>query len=123
MTPSLSETFDPPSTTTYGRSGLDGEPLEHVDLGLDQATRGRREPGGDVVDARVLAVHRAEPVGHEDVGERGQLVGERSALVVVLARLGGVEADVLEHGDLAVPQRGCDVLGLRADGVVGEQHR
>ena len=32
MTPSLSETLEPPSTTTYGRSGFSVSLLEDVDL-------------------------------------------------------------------------------------------
>ena len=38
-------------------------------------------------DAGVLAVHRAEGVVDVEVGERGEPVGERAALGVVLARL------------------------------------
>ena len=41
ITPSLSETFEPPSTTTYGRSGSLGEPPQHVDLGRHQAAHRR----------------------------------------------------------------------------------
>ena len=37
MTPSLSETFEPPSTTAYGPLRVLGEPLEHLDLGRDEA--------------------------------------------------------------------------------------
>ena len=44
MTPSLSETFEPPSTTTYGRSGSSVSRSQHLDLGGDQAARGVRQP-------------------------------------------------------------------------------
>ena len=81
---------------------VDGQPAQHVDLGRDQAAHGVREPLRDVVHGRLLAVHDAEAVGHERVGERGELVGERAALGVVLAGLARVEPDVLQHRDLAV---------------------
>ena len=74
-----------------------GEPLHHVELGGDQAAHRVREPLRDVVDRRLLAVHHAEPVGDEGVGQLGELVGELAALGVVLAGLAGVEPDVLEH--------------------------
>ena len=87
MTPSLSETFEPPSTTTYGRSGSTVSRRSTSISVRDQVTHGVRQPLGHVVDRRLLAVHDAEAVGHERVGERGELVGERPALGVVLAGL------------------------------------
>ena len=97
MTPSLSETLAPPSTTAYGRSGFCGEPLEHVDLGGHEPAGGVRQQAGDVVDRRLLAVHDAEAVGDEDVGERGELPGELGPLLVGLGRLARVEPEVLEQ--------------------------
>ncbi len=118
MTPSLSETFEPPSTTTYGPLRGLGEPLQHVDLGGDQAAHRVREALRDVVHRRLLAVHHAEAVGDERVGERGELVGERRhARAVVLAGLAGVEPDVLQHRDLAVGEPGDRGLRGLADGV------
>ena len=105
-----------------GALGRLGEPLQHLHLGLHETADHGREPRGDVVDAGLLAVHDPEPVGDEHVGQRRELVGERAADGVVLARLALVEADVLEHGHLAVLQRRGDPLRLGADGVVGEQH-
>ena len=64
-----------------------------------------------------------EAVGDEAVGETGQLVGERAAQVVVLAGLAGVEADVLEQGDVAVTEARDRLGRRRADGVVGERDR
>ena len=43
ITPSLSETFDPPSTTVYGCSGLLGEPVEHVEFGCDEQAGSARQ--------------------------------------------------------------------------------
>ena len=76
MTPSLSDTFAPPSTTAYGRSGSSVRRLSTPDLGLDEAADGGRQQPRDVVDAGLLAVHDAEPVGDEHVGETGELAGE-----------------------------------------------
>jgi hypothetical protein len=56
-----------------------GEPLEHVYLGGDQATHGRRQQLGDVIDRRLLAVHDAETVGHEGVGQAGELAANSLA--------------------------------------------
>ena len=114
MTPSLSETLAPPSTTAYGRLTSVGELLQHADLGGDQAARGVREPGRQVVDRGVLAVHGAEAVADVQVGQRGQLVGEGAALGVVLAGLPGVEAQVLQQGDLAVGEAGDGGAGALA---------
>ena len=66
-------------------------------------------------------MHDAEAVGHERVGERGELGGERGALGVDLGGLARVEADVLEQGDLAVLQRGDGRLGGLADDVRRER--
>ena len=96
-----------------GPLGVLGEPLHHLELGGDQAAHGVRQPLRDVVDRRLLAVHDPEAVGDERVGERGQLVGERAALGVVLAGLAGVEPDVLQHGDLAVGEPGHRLAGRR----------
>jgi hypothetical protein len=99
-----------------------GELLEHRDLGGDQLARGVREAGREVVDGGVLAVHGAEAVADVQVGELGELVGEGAALGVVLAGLTGVEAEVLQDGDLALAQAVDDGPGGLADGVRGERH-
>ena len=104
MTASLSETFEPPRTTTYGRSGSVGELAQHLHLGQDQTARVGGELLGHVVDRGLLAVHHPEPVGDERAvvpGERDELRGQRGAVVVVLAGLAGVEPDVLQHDDVA----------------------
>ena len=51
-----------------------GEAVEHVELGRDQqAGRGRQELG-ELVDARLLAVHDTEAVRDEHVAELGELL-------------------------------------------------
>ena len=73
MTPSLSETLEPPSTTTYGRSGSS---VSRRSTSTSAATRPPAACGSrprDVVDAGLLAVHDAEAVGDEGVGEPGEL--------------------------------------------------
>jgi len=79
-----------------------------------------REPLGDVVDRRLLAVDDAEAVRDVDVGQGGQLVGELGALGVDLGGLASVEPDVLEEGDLPVLQRGDRGPGGLTDQVPGE---
>ena len=53
--------------------GVLGEAVEHVELLLDQAAGGRRQDLGELVDARLLAVHDAEAVRDERVAEFGEL--------------------------------------------------
>jgi hypothetical protein len=68
-------------------------------------------------------MHDAEPVGDEEVGQRGELFCERSALGRVLARLAGVEPEVLQEDHVArtgpVYRRG----GRLPHGVGGEGDR
>ena len=73
MTPSLSLTFEPPSTTAYGRSGSSVSRVSTSHLGGDQPTGERGAQRGDVVDAGLLAVDDAEAVADEEVAERGVL--------------------------------------------------
>ena len=117
MTPSLSETLAPPRTTDVRALDVLGELLQDADLGGDQVAGGVRQPGREVEHRGVLAVHGAEAVADVHVGELGELVGEGAALGVVLGGLAGVEAEVLEDGDLAVGEARDDGLGGLADGV------
>ena len=64
-------------------------------------------------------VRRREGVADEDIAELGQLLG-KGWIVLLLA---GVEAQVLQHGDVAVLQRACDLGGRFADAVGGEGDR
>ncbi|CAM5692219.1 hypothetical protein SHIRM173S_07013 [Streptomyces hirsutus] len=98
------------------------ELLQDADLGGDEEAGGVRQAGREVVHGRVLAVHRTEAVAHVEVGEAGQTVGEGAALGVVLGRLAGVEAQVLEDRDLSVGEAGDGGGGGLADGVRRERH-
>ena len=122
-TPSLSETFAPPRTATYGRSGSREEPAEHLDLPLQQPSGGRRPAGrahqvGQGDDARVRAMRRAERVVHVRVGELGEL--SREADVVGL--LSRIEAEVLEEDHVARLDVAADGLGPVADDLVERHH-
>ena len=123
ITASLSDTFAPPSTTTYGRSGLLGQLLQYLDLGEYQAAGGVRQLAGDVVHAGLLAVDDTEAVADEDVRQRGQLVGQRPALGVVLALLARVVPHVLEQQDLTLVQLLYGGLRAVTGDVGGEVHR
>lgn len=101
---------------------LGGQLLQDADLGGDEVAGRVREAGGQVEDRGVPPVHGAEAVAHVDVGELGELVREGAALGVVLGRLAGVEAQVLDDGDLAVGESRDGLLGGGADGVGGERH-
>ena len=81
-----------------------------------------RQPLGDVIDAGLLAVHDTEAVGDEGVRQRGELVGERTPLVVVLGRLTGVEPDVLQHCHVPVGQAVDRGSGAVAHRVGRERH-
>jgi hypothetical protein len=70
-------------------------------LALEQPPRGGREQARDRLRRRVGPVRRAERVVDVDVGERRVAAGE--ALVVL--GLAGIEADVLEHDQLALGHR------------------
>ena len=89
--------------------GVFGQPLEHLDLGLDQAAGRVGQQRGDVVDAGLLAVHDTEAVGDEDVAQGRVLVGQLAALGLVLGLLARLVADVLQHRDLAVGEPGDDL--------------
>jgi hypothetical protein len=66
-------------------------------------------------------MQHAEAVAHEHVAECGQRVRERTALTVVLAGLAGVEADVLQHGHVAVGECVDRRAGRVAHGVAGDR--
>ena len=100
-----------------------GQPGQHPQLAEQQVPRVRREPAGHVVDAGVLAVHGAEGVVHvrpRGADQRGQPVGERLPLGVVLAGLPRLEAHVLQQGHAAVDQLVDGRGGTVADGVGGD---
>jgi hypothetical protein len=103
MTPSLSDTFEPPSTTVYGRSGVSvslWRTFSSAEMSVPAAL------GRSFGRSKTLAVHHSEPVGDEDIPELGQLLREGEALVGILRGLGRGEAQVLEDGDLPVLECG-----------------
>ena len=65
-------------------------------------------------------MNNAEAVGDESVAELGVLAGQLLTLFVDLGGLTGIEADVLEQGDLALTQGG-DGLGSGGANDVGGQ--
>ena len=77
MTPSLSLTFEPPSTTVYGRSGFSVRRSSTSSSAAMSRPAALGQQLGELVDARLLAVHDAEAVRDERVAERGELLGER----------------------------------------------
>ncbi len=107
MTASLSETFEPPSTTDVraapGSSVSRGAPRPRDAPGRRRV----RQPAGDVVHRGVLAVHGAERV--VDVRASAEARRARSAnaprSASSLTVSPGVEAEVLQQQDLAVGQR------------------
>ena len=121
MTPSLSDTFEPPRTTAYGRSGFSVSRSSTSSSACDERAGGARQQLRELVDAGLLAVHDAEAVGHERVAERGELLGEGLALRLVLRGLPRVEPEVLEQGDVAVLQPVDGVLRAGADGVAARR--
>jgi hypothetical protein len=87
-----------------GPHGGLGELAQHLDLGEHEPAGVRRKVERHVVHRRLLAVHHPETVGDEHpprARQRGELTGQRGALVVVLRRLARVEPDVLQHHDIA----------------------
>ena len=61
-----------------------------------------RKQRGDVIHARVLAMHGPERVVHVIVGEVGEALRVAGPLVGVLRGLGRIEADVLEQYDVGI---------------------
>ena len=123
MTPILSVTFAPPTIATSGRPGSARMPVSV------STSRCSSRPGGRVLDVLddadrrgVRAVRGAEGVVDVEVGERAEALGQ---LRVVL-RLARLEADVLEHHDVAVGhvvevRRELDVDAEQARQVVGDR--
>ena len=94
--PVVASSIDAAEDDRVGPLGVDGQPPEHLDLGLDESAHGRRELLRDVVDRRLLPVDDAETVGHVQVGQRRQLAREGGALLAVATIAAAVGAAVLE---------------------------
>jgi hypothetical protein len=101
---------------------LRGQPAQRGDLGLDQVAAGADAAQRDVVDAGVLAVHRAEPVRDVQVDGSREPVGEVAAGHVVLAGLSGVEAQVFQHDQTAGAHSRNRGAGLGTDNFAGKVH-
>ncbi|EGJ78227.1 putative phosphoglycerate kinase [Streptomyces sp. Tu6071] len=97
-----------------------GELLQDADLGGDEVTGVVRQELRQVVDRGVLAVHGAEAVADVDVREVREPLGEVPALGVVLAGLAGVEAQVLDDGELTGLQAVDGLVRGGAHGVLRE---
>src|ERR1019366_919136 len=91
---------------------------ERAHLTFEQPPGGAREQMRDALGARVRAMGRPEGVVDVEVAERGQ--GTRELGIV--ARLTGVEADVLEDQYLPFAEPFCERLHLIADDGPGERH-
>ena len=104
MTPSLSETFEPPSTTTYGRAG---STVSRRSTSISAATRPPMADGSRSATSYTEACLRCTTPKPSETNASARFAScpaNDAADLVVLAGLAGVEADVLEHGDLAVLQ-------------------
>ena len=126
MTPSLSETLEPPSTTAYGRFGRLGQPLEHLDLRRDQAAGAaaaarRRRRRWPACGARRRSRRTRSAVAADD----GELLGERaSRSASSLLVSPGSKRRFSSSSDVAVGQARRPRLGAScADDVVGELRR
>src|SRR5207253_8572200 len=98
-----------------GPTGMLEDLAQGTDLALEQAPGGAREQVRDALGARVRAMRAAERVVYIDLGE----VGQRARKRWIVARLAGLEADVLEHQQLA----GRELLAERVDGAADDGRR
>ena len=80
------------------------EPVEYLELRGDQSPGHTRKELGEFEDARLLAVNDAEAIGDEGVAELRESARELAAIVGRLRRLPRVETQILEEGDVTVPQ-------------------
>src|SRR5437879_111486 len=80
-----------------GVLGMLDDLAQSADLSLEQAPGGAREQVRDALGARVRAVCAAKRVVYVDVSELGQRAREQG----IVARLARLEANVLEHEQLA----------------------
>ena len=107
--------------TEYGDERVPGaleQPRQHLNLTEQQATTGVGQHRGWTHDRGVLAVRRPERLVHVVVAELGQVDAERR----IVRGLACLEAQVLDHHDVARARRGDDRLDARTDHCRGEQH-
>ena len=80
------------------------DPGETRELGLHQRARGTGHQSGNVRHRRLLPVHDPEAVTDVGSGPRRPLLCQCGALGGILARLPGIEPDVLQEGDVSIAQ-------------------
>ena len=98
MTPSLSQTFEPPSTTVYGRSGFSVSRSSTSSSVAISRPAALGSSSLELVDARLLAMHDAEAVRDDRVAEaRRARRRTRARSASSFDGLAGVEPEVLEH--------------------------
>src|SRR6202022_1004980 len=95
------------------------DPTQRRDLALYQESRYGRQVLRDSGGRGVGPMRRAEGVVDVELAKGGQLPGE----VGVVFRLSRMEADVLQHYDLAVPHRLHGGLDRRTHGVIQMTNR
>ena len=93
ITPSLSDTFAPPITTTYGRDGSAHQPIEGFDLSGKEAPCGRTQALGDADVRSVAAVGGGKGIVHEQIAQCSKPVGDRG----IIRGLPRLESSVLQY--------------------------
>ena len=117
------EDLGPAEDDGVGAPGVLPQLAHDLNLGTDKLARRVWQQAGHVIHRGLGAVHHAEAVGDEGVGQPGQGRGKFSPLTVGLGRLPRVEAEVLQDEDVPVGHRRHGRGGLFADGLRDEGHR
>ena len=115
--PILSETLAPPRIAANGRSGRLEQLGEHLDLALHQQPGVGRQQLGDADRRGVRPMRGPERVVDVDVGVGREGRGEGRVVRLLL----GVEAEVLEHQDLAGSEALDRVLRADPERVAGDR--
>ena len=97
ITPSFCPTFAPPITATNGRFAPSSRARQHLDFAEEQTSAGVRQQARRADDRRVISMGCTEGLVHVHISEFGQIGAKRR----VALGLAGLEAQVLEHQDIA----------------------